>query len=119
MANPNLANVSTGYGRMAFQNVTTITSNVVVNTSASNTIIKVNSLYLSNIDTSNLANVSVFVANAGITYSVMTNIVVPIQSSLMAVTKDSTIYLEEGQYMQLKSSANNHIQAVVSFDIIG
>lgn len=119
MANPNLANVSTGYGRMAFQNVTTLFSNVVVNSVASNNIVKINSLFLSNTDASNTGNVTIQVSNAGIGYSVLTNVSVPINSSLIAIQKDSSLYLEEGQFIQLKASANNSIQAVVSFDIIG
>ena len=119
MANPNLANVSSGYGRMAFQNVANTFANIVVNAAASNTIIKINSLFLSNYDVSNIANVTVNIANAGIGYSLITNASVPITSSLIAITKDSSVYLEESQYMQIKASANNQIQAVISYDIIG
>ena len=119
MANPNLANVSSGYGRMAFQNVTTLFSNIIANAVASNTLLKVNSLFVSNIDASNTGNISVNIANTNIGYSVITNASVPIQSTIIAITKDSSVYLEEGQYMQIKASANNAIQAVVSFDIIG
>lgn len=118
MANPSLANVSAGYGRMAFQNVTTAFANIIVNSAASNTIVKINSLTLSNIDSSNIANVSVSVSNAGIGYSILTNATIPIQSSLIAISKDSTIYLEENQLMQIRASANAHVQAVVSYDII-
>lgn len=118
MANPSLANVSAGYGRMAFQNVTTAFANIIVNSAASNTIVKINSLTLSNIDSSNIANVTVNIANAGIGYSIITNVAVPITSSLITISKDSSVYLEENQLMQIKASANSHIQAVVSYDII-
>ena len=118
MANPNLANVASGYGRMAFQNVANTFANIVVNASTSNTIVKINSLFLSNYDTTNVANVTVNVANAGINYSILTNISIPLQSSLIAIDKDNSVYLEEGQYMSLKAHANNHIQAVLSYDII-
>lgn len=119
MANPNLANVSSGYGRMAFQNVANTFANIVVNAAASNTLIKINSLYFSNYDTTNIANVTVNINNSGLGFNVITNVSVPIQSSLLTISKDSTIYLEEGQYMQIKSSDNNRIQAVLSYDIIG
>jgi len=118
MANPNLANVSSGYGRMAFQNVANSFANIVVNAAASNTIVKINTLFLSNYDASNVSNITVNIANAGITYSVITNVSVPVQSSLIAIDKDSMVYLEEGQYMSLKAHANNHVQAVLSYEII-
>ena len=118
MANPNLANVSTGYGRMAFQNVANTFANIVVNSALSNTIVKVNSLFLSNYDATNIANVTVNVSNTGISYSVLTNVSIPLQSSLIAIDKESSIYLEEGQFMQLRAHANNHVQAVLSYDII-
>lgn len=118
MANPNLANVAAGYGRMAFQNVANTFANIVVNSAASNTIVKVNSLFLSNYDASNVANVTVNISNAGISYSVLTNVSIPLQSSLIAIDKNNSVYMEEGQYMQLKAHANNHVQAVISYDII-
>lgn len=120
MANPNLANVSTGYGAMAFQNVTTVFANILVNSSTSNTILKVNSLLLNNIDAgSNIGNVTLTVSNAGVTYNLLTNVSVPVQSSMVAITKDSTIYVLEGQYVQIKASSNNVVHAVASFDTIG
>ena len=118
MANPNLANISAGYGRMAFQNATTLFSNIIANAADSNTLIKVNSLFVSNIDGSNTANISVNISNSNIGYSVITNASVPVQSTIIAISKDSSVYLEEGQYMQIKATANNSVQAVVSFDII-
>lgn len=118
MANPNLANVQTGYGRMAFQNVTTVFSNIIVNSSTSNSIVKINSATASNVDSANAANISISIGNVGNLFSVITNAVVPIQSTIIAITKDSSVYLEEGQYMQIKASSNNSIHAVVSYDII-
>lgn len=119
MANPNLANVNSGYAKMAFQNVLSSFSNILVNSSTSNTVFKINSVFLSNFDSANTANVSLSISNAGIAYSIITNAVVPIQGSLIAISKDSSVYLEEGQFMQIRASTNNHIQAVISYDIIG
>ena len=52
MAQPNIVNVSTIYGNTAVANVTNVYSNLVVNSASSGKAYKINSLYVSNANTS-------------------------------------------------------------------
>ena len=58
MAQPNIVNVTTLRGNTALMNVTTVSTNVVVNAASSNKVYKVNTLLISNIDGTNSADIS-------------------------------------------------------------
>lgn len=118
MANPNIVNVTQIYGKTVVANVTTVASNVVTNAINSNNVFKVNNLFISNITTSNIANVSVSVFRSSIEYKFVEGISVPPSSTIMVVTKDTSIYLEEGDSIRLNGSANSTLQAILSYEQI-
>lgn len=118
MAAPNVVNVSSILGKTAFLNVTTVATNVVVNSANSNTVLKINSLIVPNIDGANNANLTVTVNRSGTDFKVAHNVGVPSAATLVVVSKDTSIYLEEGDYMRLTAGANNHLHAVCSYEEI-
>ena len=118
MAQPNIVNVTTLRGNTALMNVTTVSTNVVVNAASSNKVYKVNTLLISNIDGTNSADISAEFWRGGITYDIASTITVPADASLILISKDTAIYLEEGDYIRLQASANNDLNAILSYEEI-
>jgi hypothetical protein len=118
MANPNIVSVSNIQGKSTTMAVTTTPTNIVLNNSNSFQVYKLNSLYLSNITTANAANVTVTYYRSSIDYNLVNKIDITPGTTLVAITKDTSIYLEEGDSIRLSASASNVIQAVCSYEII-
>lgn len=118
MAQPNIVNVATIRGNTALMNVTTVASNVVVNPASSNKVYKINTLLISNIDGTNASDITAEFWRGGIAYDIAATIAVPADSTLVLISKDTSIYLEEGDYIRLQASANNDLNAVLSYEEI-
>jgi hypothetical protein len=118
MAAPNIVNVTTIIGNTAFMNVTTVSSNVVANPASSNKVFKINTLLISNIDGANTADITANFFRGAIPYAIVSTVAVPADASLVAISKDTAIYLEEGDYIRLTASANNDLQAICSYEEI-
>lgn len=118
MANPNIVNVASILGKTAFLNVTTVATNVVVNAASSNKLLKINSFIVPNIDGANNANITVSVNRSGTDYKVAHNVAVPAAATLVVLSKDTSVYLEEGDYIRATAGSNNHLQAVCSYEEI-
>jgi hypothetical protein len=82
--------------------------------SASNTSVKVISLFIANVDGTNDADISLHDG----TYHLAKNITVPAKSTLVFATKDSPIVLEATQTLKGYASANNDIEFFISWEII-
>ena len=119
MAAPNMINFNFMTGNTAVMNVTTTAANIVVNAGSSNRVLKINSLMISNIDGTNAADATVEVWRGGIPYRVASTITVPADSTLVVISKDNTIYLEEGDTIRCAASVDGDLQAVCSFENIG
>lgn len=120
MANPNIVNVANIYGRTVGAALTTTSTDIVTNSAASNKIFKINAVYVSNVDGTNNATVDVtfYDASATTSYYLADMIVVPAASTLKVVTKDASIYLEEGDKIAALASASGDLQIVVSYEEI-
>jgi hypothetical protein len=118
MANPNIVGVTTILGKTALQSVTTTTTAIVENTAASNKIFKINSLIISNIDGVNAADVTVDVFRSSTSFRLASTITVPADATLVVISKDTTIYLEEGDSIRCQASANGDLQAICSYEEI-
>ena len=119
MTAPNLLGITTVTGKTAVANVSNLSSsNVVSNASGSNQLVKINSLVVTNTDTANNIGITAGVLRSSIVYKVASNISVPANAALIAISKDANIYLEEGDALNVIASANN-LQAVCSYEIIG
>lgn len=116
MANPNIVNVTSIYGKTAVQIVTTTPTAIVTNSAASGKVLKVNALYISNVDGTNNASVNVDVYRSSTAYRIAYTVVVPADASLDVITK--SIYLEEGDALRLTAGADGDIEAVCSYEEI-
>jgi hypothetical protein len=118
MAAPNIVSVSTIIGNTTVQSVTTVATNIVENTSASGKVYKVNSLMVSNIEGANTADITVDLYRSTTSYLIAKTIAVPADSTLLVITRENSIYLEEGDALRCQASANSYLQAICSFEII-
>lgn len=116
MANPNIVNVTAIYGKTAVLAVTTTATAIVTNSAASNKVFKVNALYVSNIDGTNNAEITVDVFRSSTAYRIASTIVVPADATLDVIS--NPIYLEEGDSLRLTANANSDLEAVCSYEDI-
>ena len=116
MAAPNIVNVTTILGKTAVQQVTTSATAIVTNSAASGKVFKVNALYVSNVDGTNNADISVALHRSSVSYEIAHTVVVPADAVLDVISK--SIYLEEGDELRLTASANSDLEAVCSYEEI-
>jgi len=96
MAQPNIVSVTTIYGNTAVAAVTNVSTNLVVNSASSGQVLKINTLYISNIHAnSNTALVSVGLLRTGVEYKIAANINLTANSTLDVINK--AIYLQESE----------------------
>lgn len=116
MAAPNIVNVLTITGKTAVQAVTTSATAIVSNSAASGKVFKVNALYVSNVDGTNAADVTVDLYRSTTAYKIASTVSVPADTTLDVISK--SIYLEEGDSLRLTASANSDLEAVCSYEEI-
>ena len=118
MADPNIFNTTLITGNTAVQNVITVLTAVVSNAVSSNRVFRVNSLIISNVNATNAADITVDLFRSSIAYRIASTITVPADASLVVISRENSIYLQEGDTLRCAASANNNLMAVCSFDSI-
>lgn len=114
MAAPNLVNVSAIYGKTAVQAVTTSATAIVTNSAASGKVLKVNALYVANVDGTNNADITVDVYRSTTAYRIASTVTVPADGSISVL--DQPVYLEEGDSLRLTANANSDLEAICSYE---
>lgn len=114
MAGPNIVSVTTLSAQTAVQAVSTTATAIVTNSASSGRVIKVNALYVSNVDGVNNADINVSIQRNSTDYHIAKTVVVPADATLDVVSK--ALYLEEGDALRLTASANSDLEAVCSFE---
>ena len=118
MANPNIVNVSSIYGKVSGNSLSTSALIVVNNPSSSNKIVKVNSLIISNVNGSTAADATVYLLKSGSTTIYLAyTISVPADATLVVISKDTSVYLEENDAIYALASAAS-LHALVSYEEI-
>jgi len=118
MAAPNIVNVVTITGKTAVQAIGTSATAIVENTSGSNKVFKINALIISNIDGTNSADVTVDIFRSSTAYRIASTVTVPADATLVVISKDVAIYLEEGDSIRLTASAASDLEGVCSYEEI-
>ena len=117
MAAPNIVGVSSIYGKtMGAALGTTTTTDIL--TCASNKVLKINSIIVSNIDGAAPADVTVYFydSSAASRYALASTISVPADGTLIVLGKDSPIYLEEADQIEAGANAAGDLQIIVSYE---
>jgi hypothetical protein len=116
MAAPNIVNVTTITGKTAVQQVGTSAASIVANSAASGKVLKVNALYVSNVDGTDNAEVNISILRSSTSYHIAKTLVVPADATIDVLTKP--IYLEEDDALQLLANAASDLEAVCSYEEI-
>ena len=117
MAAPNVVNVTSIIGKTQGSDLTTSNADQLV--CATDKLVKINSIIVSNVDANNAADVDVsFVdsSSGNLVLHLAKGVTVPTKSTLIVLGKDAPIYLEEGDKIQAKASAAGDLQIVLSFE---
>ena len=116
MAAPNIVNVATITGKTAVQAVGISATAIVTNSAASGKVFKVNALYISNVDGTSNAEITVDLYRSSTAYHIAKTITMPADSTLDVISK--AIYLEEDDALRLTASAASDLEAVCSYEEI-
>jgi hypothetical protein len=122
MANPNIVNVTSILGNVAYlAPANTSATTIVTNAVSSGTILKVNSLTCTNV-TGNTATATVSVnsaaAGGGTAFRIASTITVPADSTLVVLDKTGAIYLEENTSVTVTAGTAGYLNVVASFEEI-
>ena len=119
MAAPNIVNVTTIYGRTTGKALTNSSQDILVNGSASNKVLKINSIIVANVDGSVQDQVTVGWYNHDntTTFKLASTVNVPADSTLVVLGKDAPIYLEEGDKITaLGVATSGDLEIIVSYE---
>jgi hypothetical protein len=119
MANPNIVNVTSIYGKTTGAALgTTLTTSLLANAASSGKVLKVNSIIVSNVDGTNQAGVTIDHYNGTTGFKMANTISVPADASVVILDKSSSIYLEEGQSIRGGASVASDLEIIISYEEI-
>jgi len=119
MAAPNIVNVTSIFGKTVGSTLNTSTTTNILGC-PSNKVLKINTIFVSNIDGSNDATVTCFFFDnsASSNRSIATTVNVPADSTLVLLDKNTSIYLEESDQIRAGASSNSDLTMVISYEEI-
>lgn len=133
MAAPNIVNVATITGSTAYQSLTNTNDNALIsNAASSNKVLKVNNIFVSNINGVAAATVTLSyrsaanavtdgtlaTASSGTAYRIAYQISVPANTTLMLLDKSGSIYLPENASLSIQAGTASYLEVVASYDQI-
>ena len=121
MAAPDIANVTSILGKTVFDADISVNDDALLtNAASSGKVLKVNSLIIANIDGSTSATITVTIKNvAGTVQGYLAYTVnVPADSTLVVISKDTGIYLEEDRVLHVDAGVAGDLSAVCSYEEI-
>ena len=123
MAAPNIVDVSTIIGKSATIALSTTSQTTLVsNAASSGKVFKINMIQVANVDGTDAADVTVDVhsaaAGGGTAYSLVSTASVPADASLIALDKNTALYLEEDKSITATASAADDLEVIVSYEEI-
>ena len=123
MAAPNVVNVATITAKSALVALSSTSATTLVsNAASSGKVFKVNMIQVANVDGTNACDVTIDVHNAasggGTAYSLVATASVGADSSLIALDKNTAIYLEENRSITATAGTANDLEVIVSYEEI-
>jgi len=133
MAAPNIVNVATINGSTAYQALTNTNNNALIsNAASSNTVYKINNIFVSNVNGVSAATVTLAfmsaanavsngtltTASAGTAYRIAYQISVPANTTLMLLDKAGSLYLPENSSLAVQAGTAGYLEVVASYETI-
>jgi len=116
MTAPNVVSVATITGKTDVLAATTTAT--AITTAATSKLLKINSVIVANIDGTNDADITLDLYRSSTAYKIVSTVTVPADATLVAISKDSAIYLEEGDALRATASVDGDLQVICSYEII-
>jgi len=117
MAAPNILSASSIYGKTTGAALdTTTTTSLLANSASSDKLLKLNSIIVANVDGTNSADVTISWYDGSSDRHLAKTVAVPADTTLVVLSKESPIYLEEGQSIRGGASANSDLEVIISYD---
>ena len=123
MAAPNIVDVSTITGKSATVALSTTSQTTLVsNAASSGKVFKINMIQVANVDGTNACDVTIDVHSAasggGTAYSLVATASVPADASLIALDKNTAMYLEEDKSITATAGTANDLEVIISYEEI-
>jgi hypothetical protein len=118
MAAPNIKAPTTITGRTARYAVTASLAAALSNSAASGKVFKINSIFCSNVDGVNPADISVSVFDGSTDTYLVRVVTVPPKSMQVLCTKETYFYLEEGDSIRALASAAGDLELIIGYEEI-
>ena len=119
MAAPNIVNVATITGKTTGAALgTTLTTSLLANSASSGKVFKINTIIVANVDCANAADATIEYYDGSTGYKLANTIAVPADSTLIVLSKDTAIYLQEGESIRGGASAASDLECVISYEEI-
>lgn len=123
MATPNINDSTKNItGKTAGTALTTTNATAVLtNSSTSNALYRVTSLYAANIDGANNCDITLKwfgAATGGTGFALASTVNVPADGTLVLISKDAPVYLVENSRLEATAAAANDVDIVVSYEEI-
>lgn len=123
MAAPNIVNVATITAKSAVLSLTgTSATQLLENPASSDKVLKVNMILICNVDGTSAADITIAYYDqddlGGTATEILSTVSVPADSTLVAIDKNTAIYLEENTSIGLTASAANDLKGFVSYEEI-
>jgi|TARA_R110002126_G_scaffold53859_2_gene145845 hypothetical protein len=130
MANPNIVNVTTIYGKTTYLTPSGTTAVVLLpNAASSGKVLKINQIVAANVNGSAAVDTTVSIysngavaqgsaPSGGTAYPIVSTVSVPADASLIVTDKTTAIYLEEGNSISVTSGTASGITYSISYEDI-
>ena len=118
MTAPNLKSPTTLTGKTARYAVTATIGAALSNAAASGKVLKINSIFCANVDGANSADISVSIYDGTTDRYIAKTIAVPADATQILSTKETYLYLEEGDSIRALASAANDLELVIGYEDI-
>jgi hypothetical protein len=117
MAAPNLIATTSIIGKTQAEWVPSTIAEVLLNPINSSQAIRINVLYITNLGISD-ATVTIDLYRNSTSFKIASGITVPVGNTMVAIAKDTSVYLEEGDSLRISASQAGVLQYVVSYEIM-
>lgn len=123
MAAPNVVNVATITAKSALVALSSTSQTTLVsNAASSGKVFKINMIQVANVDGTNACDVTIDVHSAasggGTAYSLVATASVPADASLIALDKNTAMYLEEDKSISATAGTANDLEVIISYEEI-
>lgn len=114
MTAPNIKSPTTINGKTAVQLVGTSPAAIISNAAGSGKVLRVNTLYIGNVDATTAYDITVDLYRGGVAYRPFPTVGITQKMTLDVLSK--AIYLEEGDSLRLTASAASKLEALASYE---